>query len=85
MSAKFQMHPWEKWLVSDAFDIAWDFLKRSGQVTDEYAVKVFLCQQIMGLIDRGERHKIRLANVAIGAFEKQIMGRTDMTHRNVAT
>ena len=38
---------------------------------DETFTRTFVAREIIRLIDRGERHKIRLAKLAIAAFEKQ--------------
>jgi hypothetical protein len=61
-------------LVDEAFAIAWNFIKRSGQVVDDYYAQVFLSREIMRLIGQGERHKIRIANLAIAAFERDPAG-----------
>ena len=55
--------------AEEAFDIACQFL--SGRGDDETFTRTFVAREIIRLIDRGERHKIRLANLAIAAFEKQ--------------
>jgi hypothetical protein len=57
-------------LVDEAFAIAWNFVKQSGQVADGYYAQVFLSREIMRLLSKGERHKIRIANLAIAAFER---------------
>lgn len=61
-------------LVDEAFAIAWNYIKRSGSVVDDYYAQVFLSREIMRLIGRGERHKIRIANLAIAAFEREPTG-----------
>ena len=54
--------------AEDAFNIALDFLERAGAVYDEMPVYVFLAREITRLLDRGVKNKIKLANLAIGAF-----------------
>jgi len=54
--------------AEDAFYIAYDYLERAGAVSEEVPVYVFLAREITRLIDHGVRNKIKLANLAIGAF-----------------
>jgi hypothetical protein len=54
--------------AEDAFNIAYDFLERAGAIYDEMPVYVFLAREITRLLDRGVKNKIKLANLAIGAF-----------------
>jgi len=54
--------------AEDAFYIAYDYLERAGAVSEEMPVYVFLAREITRLVDRGVRNKIKLANLAIGAF-----------------
>ena len=54
--------------AEDAFNIALDFLERAGAVYDEMPVYVFLAREITRLLDRGVKNKIKLTNLAIGAF-----------------
>jgi hypothetical protein len=70
MSASANVYYADEQVVEEAHTIAWDFLKRSGAVRDEYQAQVFLAKEIMTLLDKGVRHKIKLANLAIAAFEK---------------
>lgn len=58
--------------AEDAFAIAWNFVSRSYDVDDEFAVQAFIATEIMRLLERGERNRIRLANLAIGAYEKSV-------------
>ncbi len=58
--------------AEDAFAIAWNFVSASHDVDDEFAVQAFIATEIMRLLDRGERNRIRLANLAIAAYEKSI-------------
>jgi len=54
--------------AEDAFYIAYDYLERAGAVSEEMRVYVFLAHEIRRLVDQGVRNKIKLANLAIGAF-----------------
>ena len=57
--------------VAEAYDIALNYLEASGSVRDHDAAATFLAQELSMLVERGERHKIRLANLAIRSFEKR--------------
>lgn len=57
-------------LVDEAFAIAWNFVKQSGRAADNYYAQVFLSREIMRLLSKGETHKIRIANLAIAALER---------------
>jgi hypothetical protein len=53
-----------------AFDIAWQFIKITHDVADEFVAQAFIASEIMRLMARGDRHKILLANRAIAAYER---------------
>lgn len=55
--------------AAEAYDIAFDFLTRSGEVADEFDAYVFLAQRIIAMVDRGETNKIRIANRAIAQYQ----------------
>lgn len=57
-------------LIDEAFAIAWNFVKQTGQVRDDYYAQVFLSREVLRLMNKGEGHKIRIANLAIAAFER---------------
>lgn len=59
-------------MVSDAHRIAWYFLKATGQVGDDYAEHVLLSRIVVALADRGVTHRIRVANMAIDEFGREI-------------
>ena len=54
-----------------AYDIALDYIEGCGYARDHYAISTFVSQEISKLLDRGEHHKIRLANLAIASFERR--------------
>lgn len=56
--------------AEDAFSIAWHFVRSTHDVGDEFAAQAFIATEIMHLLERGERHKILLANRAIAAYER---------------
>ncbi|MBR0775969.1 hypothetical protein JQ543_17985 [Bradyrhizobium diazoefficiens] len=58
-------------LVSDAYAIAANYLRRSGAIPDTLATNELLLEIIIKLLQRGEFNKIRLANRAIARFEAQ--------------
>ncbi|ETR76593.1 hypothetical protein X566_02290 [Afipia sp. P52-10] len=56
--------------AEEAFDIAWSFVRATYTIEDEMIAQALLATEIMRLLDRGERHKIRLANLAISAYDR---------------
>jgi hypothetical protein len=54
--------------AEEAFHIAYDYLERAGAVSEELPVYIFLAREITRLLDRGVKNRIKLANLAIGAF-----------------
>ena len=55
--------------IGRAYDIAADYLRRTGTIPDTSATDDRLLETIVYLFQRGEQHPIRLANKAITAFE----------------
>jgi hypothetical protein len=56
-------------VVSDAYAIASNYLRRTGSIADTFATNERLLEIIVQLFQRGEFNKIRLANKAISKFE----------------
>ncbi len=56
-------------VVSDAYAIASNYLRRTGAIADTFATNERLLEIIVQLFQRGEFNKIRLANKAISKFE----------------
>lgn len=54
-----------------AYDIALDYIEGCGYAQDHYRISTFVSHEISKLVDRGEHHKIRLANLAIASFERR--------------
>ena len=67
-SMKAQMYVGRESPAEEAFHIAYDYLERAGAVSEELPVYVFLAREIRRLLDRGVKNRIKLANLAIGAF-----------------
>jgi hypothetical protein len=62
-------------LVSDAYAIAANYLRRSGAIPDTLVTNERLLEIIIKLLQHGEFNKIRLANKAIARFEAQAEAR----------
>ena len=56
-------------VVSDAYAIASNYLRRSGAIADTFVTNDRLLEIIVQIFQRGEFNKIRLANKAISKFE----------------
>ena len=56
--------------VGDAYAIASNYLRRTGAIADTLATNDRLLEIIVGMFQRGEYNKIRLANKAIARFEE---------------
>jgi hypothetical protein len=54
-------------LVESSLQIAWDFLKGSGEIHDEQRSAEFLLRAINELVFKGERRTLMLSNRAIDA------------------
>lgn len=57
-------------IAQEAFAIAWSFLSQTETIDDPVLGQAFVATEIMRLLERGERHRIRLANLAIRAFQR---------------
>jgi hypothetical protein len=58
-------------LVSEAYAIAANYLRRSGAIPDSLVTNERLLEIIIKLLQQGEFNRIRLANKAIARFEVQ--------------
>jgi hypothetical protein len=56
--------------AEEAFDIAWQFIRNTHDIADEFVAQAFIAGEIMHLLESGEHNKIRLANRAIAAYER---------------
>jgi hypothetical protein len=59
------------WTVERSFQIAWDFLQRSGELGELSEARRFLFCRIEAMVMKGERRKIALANRAIDAYRRR--------------
>ena len=62
-------------LVSEAYSIAANYLRRSGAIPDTLVTNEHLLGIIIKLIQHGEFNRIRLANKAIARFQAQAEAR----------
>lgn len=62
-------------LVSEAYAIAANYLRRSGAIPDSLVTDERLLGIILKLLQQGEFNKIRLANVAIARFQAKSKAR----------
>ncbi|PDT86945.1 hypothetical protein CO669_28375 [Bradyrhizobium sp. Y36] len=62
-------------LVSEAYAIAANYLRRSGAIPDTLVTDERLLEIIIKLIQHGGFNKIRLANKAIARFQAQAEAR----------
>ncbi len=60
--------------AAQAYDIAFDYLMRSGLAENEYQLVLFLAQSLTRMVDAGERNRIRMANRAIAEYERSRRG-----------
>ncbi|WP_456843314.1 hypothetical protein [Bradyrhizobium sp. USDA 4486] len=56
--------------AEEAYEIAWDFLARTGAIRDEFEAWVFLAQRIAAMVDQGQTNRIRMANRAISEYQR---------------
>jgi hypothetical protein len=55
--------------AEEAYDIAYDYVKRSGRMRDDFEACTILAQLISAMVDEGQTNKIRIANRAITEYE----------------
>jgi ABC-type cobalamin transport system ATPase subunit len=70
MYARSVFHYLSEQSAEEAFNIAWAFVSRTRKVDDDFVAQAFIANEIMRLMDGGERNRIRLANLAIAAYER---------------
>jgi hypothetical protein len=65
-------------LIQTSLQIAWDFLARSGEITDPDEASDALLTIINALLLKGERRRLMLANRAISEYRKlKVEGKID--------
>jgi len=57
-------------LVENSFQIAWDYLDRTGELGNREVASRVLLDAIEIMIRRGERRKLLLSNKAIDAYQR---------------
>jgi hypothetical protein len=57
-------------LLEDSFQIAWEYLERTGELEDGASASRFLSDVIETMIRRGQRSRLALSNRAIGAYQR---------------
>jgi hypothetical protein len=57
-------------LVENSFQIAWDYLERTGELGNREVASRVLLDAIEIMIRRGERRKLLLSNKAIDAHQR---------------
>jgi hypothetical protein len=55
-------------LLEESFQIAWEYLERTGELGDGATASRFLSDTIEALIRRGQRSRLALSNRAIAAY-----------------
>jgi hypothetical protein len=61
--------------AGEAYEIAWDYLARSGEIREEFDACVFLAQRVTTMVDEGNANKIRMANQAIADYQRHVRER----------
>jgi hypothetical protein len=62
-------------VAEKAYEIAYDYIERSGAMRDEFETCVFLAQRLTAMIDQGHTNKIRMANRAISEYQSYVCER----------
>ena len=57
-------------LVENSFQIAWEYLERTGELGNREVASRVLLDAIEIMIRRGERRKLLLSNKAIDAYQR---------------
>lgn len=57
-------------LMENSIQIAWDYLERTGQITDPEFTSWFLLDFVENMVRHGERRRLMLSNKAISAYEQ---------------
>jgi hypothetical protein len=57
-------------LLKESFQIAWEYLERTGELGDGAIASRFLSDTIEAMIRRGQRSRLALSNRAIAAYQR---------------
>jgi hypothetical protein len=55
-------------LLDQSFNIAWSVLLRSGEIGDPDVSANFLFREIISMMEKGERRRLMLSNMAIDLY-----------------
>ncbi|MHB0773633.1 hypothetical protein [Bradyrhizobium sp. 5.13L] len=67
--------------AEQAYEIAWEFLARTGAIRDEFEACVFLAQRITMMVEEGQTNRIRMANRAISEYQEHVDDSDDLIRR----
>jgi hypothetical protein len=70
-------------LLEDSFQIAWEYLERSGELGDGASASRFLSDVIETMIRRGQRSRLALSNRAISAYQRRFRSSGDTESERV--
>lgn len=59
-------------VIGKAYDIAADYLRRTGAIADQPATNEALLELVVQLFEHGDRHQLSLANRAIGRYLRRV-------------
>ncbi|UFZ08320.1 hypothetical protein LQG66_12680 [Bradyrhizobium ontarionense] len=59
--------------AAEAYDIALDYLWRTGAVRDQFKTYKFLTAEISRMVDRGQSNRLWMANLAIAAHQRRFV------------
>lgn len=57
-------------LIENAIEIAWNYLKRSGELGDPEHASEILLNSVREMVSRGERRGLMLSNKAISEYQR---------------
>jgi hypothetical protein len=57
-------------LLEESFQIAWEYLERTGELGESAAASRFISDTIEAMIRRGGRSRLALSNRAISAYQR---------------
>ena len=58
-------------ILEQSFNIAWDVLTRSGELSDPESSARYLVSEIDDMMKTGERRRLLLSNLAIDSYRKR--------------
>ena len=72
-------------LLEESFQIAWEYLERTGELADGAVASRFLSDTIETMIRRGQRSGLVLSNRAISAYQRFRMNRASTSNLGART